>query len=113
MISKFSEHKTEALEFIKFILNEESQKIFYEKGAFLPVITAIYSDKEFIAKHPDLIANEKLLDAGIHRPFLANYTKISDIISFYANKVMKNQMSVESALRETNIALISGELILR
>jgi multiple sugar transport system substrate-binding protein len=113
MLSKFSENKEEALEFIKFILNEESQKIFYEQGAFLPVIEAAYSDQNFINKHPNLIMQKKLLDAGIHRPFLINYTKISDVISLYVNRLMKNQMSIDSALKETNSALISGELILR
>jgi multiple sugar transport system substrate-binding protein len=113
MLSKFSEHKEEALEFVKFILNEESQKVFYEQGAFLPVIEATYTDEKFITKHPNLIKNKNLLDSGIHRPFLTNYTKISDVISLYVNKVMKNQLSVDSALKEAHSALQSGELILR
>lgn len=113
MLSKFSEHKKEALEFIKFILNKNSQKVFYELGAFLPVIEASYSDETFILKHPNLIKNKKFLESAIHRPFLDNYTKISDVISLYLNKVMKKQMSVDSALHEVNSVLLSGELILR
>ena len=33
MLSKYSEHKEEAVEFIKYIIRESSQKIFYENGA--------------------------------------------------------------------------------
>ncbi len=113
MLSKYSENKEEALEFIKYLLREKSQKIFYEQGAFLPVISSVYSDSSFITKYPTLSKNKKLLDSGIHRPFLANYTKISDVISFYANKVIKKKISVDSAMDKINQALMSGELILR
>jgi multiple sugar transport system substrate-binding protein len=113
MLSKYSEHKEEAFEFIKYINKVESQKIFYEEGALLPVIDSVYNDDSFISKHPDLLTNKELLDKGVHRPFLANYTKISDVVSFYTNKVMKNQMDVDSALTYINKTLISGELILR
>ena len=113
MLSKYSEHKEEAVEFIKYIIRESSQKIFYENGALLPVISKIYSDEKFNLEHPTLKKNKKLLDNGVHRPFLNNYTKISDVISFYSNKVMKNQINLDSAVTLTNKALISGELILR
>ncbi|MCW8849953.1 MAG: extracellular solute-binding protein [Melioribacteraceae bacterium] len=113
MLSKYSEHKEEAFEFIKYINKIESQKIFYKTGALLPVISSIYEDEVFIREHPDLLKNKELLDMGVHRPFLANYTKISDVLSFYTNKVMKNQLSVDSAITYTNKTLISGELILR
>ncbi len=113
MLSKYSENKEEAAEFIKFIIKENSQKIFYENGALLPVISSIYEDEEFASLHPSLKKNKKFLDNGVHRPILDNYTKISDVISFYANKIMKNQIDVDSAVTKTNQALISGELILR
>ncbi len=35
MLSKYSEHKEEAVEFIKYINKVESQKIFYKNGALL------------------------------------------------------------------------------
>ena len=64
----------------------------------LPVISTIYSDEKFNLEHPTLMKNKKLLDNGVHRPFLNNYTKISDVISFYSNKVMKNQINLDSAV---------------
>lgn len=113
MLSRYSEHKEEAIEFIKFINKVESQKIFYKAESLLPVIASIYEDETYIKAHPNLLKNKELLNNGAHRPFLDNYTKISDVVSFYANKVMKNQMDVDSALSYINKALISGELILR
>ncbi|MCB0730474.1 MAG: extracellular solute-binding protein [Ignavibacteriae bacterium] len=113
MLSKYSEHKQEAFEFIKYIVREESQKIYYNEGAFMPVISSIYKDEQFCKEHPNLLKTKVFLDHGIHRPFLDNYTKISDVISYYANKVLKNQLTVEKAVNNTYQSLISGELILR
>jgi multiple sugar transport system substrate-binding protein len=113
MISKYSEHKKEALEFLKFIIREETQKFLYETGAYLPVLSSIYEDENFLEKHPDLIYDRKLLNNGIHRPFLDNYTQISDIVSYYTNQVLKGNLSIDAALSSAENSLISGELIVR
>jgi multiple sugar transport system substrate-binding protein len=113
MISKYSENKKEAFEFVKFILREESQKNLYQEGAYLPVLSSIYDDKEYLSIHQDLIYDKELLDKGIHRPFREDYTEISDVISYYINQVLKNKISIETALENTNKSLKSGELILR
>jgi len=113
MVSKYSENKKAALEFVRYILKEESQKILYEHGAYLPVLKNIYSDEAFMKKNKELRYNKKLLDNGMHRPFLENYTKISDVISYYTNQVLKGKISVETALNNTNRSLATGELILR
>lgn len=113
MLSKYSNHKEEAAEFIKFILKYKTQKELYENGALLPVLSSIYLDKGFINAHPELVRNKNILGNGVHRPLWENYTKISDVISFYANKALKNQLSIDSAVANTKKALISGELFLR
>jgi multiple sugar transport system substrate-binding protein len=113
MVSKYSENKDEAIEFVKFILREESQKILYEYGAYLPILNEIYKDEEFLLEHPELTYNKKLLDNGIHRPLLENYTKISDVISYYTNQVLQGNILIETALENTKKSLISGELIVR
>jgi len=113
MVSKYSENKDAAIEFVKFILGEESQKILYEYGAYLPALNEIYSDEEFLLKHTELIYNKNLLDNGIHRPLLENYTRLSDIISYYTNQVLKGNILIETALKNIKSSLISGELIVK
>ena len=113
MLSKYSENKEAAIKFIKFLLKEESQKILYEFGAYLPVLNSVYEDYEFIDRYPELNYNKELLDNGVHRPFLENYTKISDVISYYTNQVLKDNLSIEEALIKTEESLESGELIVR
>jgi multiple sugar transport system substrate-binding protein len=113
MLSKYSENKKEAFEFIKFVLRKETQKILYENGSYLPTLAEIYEDKNFIERYPDIINDKNLLNNGIHRPFLNNYTKFSDVISYYTNQVLKGNLTIEDALINTNKSLSSGELILR
>lgn len=113
MISKYSENKKEALEFVKYMIKEETQKYQYEKGAYLPVIKNLYEDPEFLNEFPSLIYEKELLSRGIHRPFINNYTKLSDIISYYTNQVLKKNMTIDAALKNANISLKSGELIIR
>ncbi len=98
MVSKFSEKIPEVIKFVKFLLSEESQKIMYEKGGYLPVNQKLYDDSEFTASHPEIKFYESLFKTGVHRPFMESYTSVSDILSFYINKAIKNEISVEDAL---------------
>jgi multiple sugar transport system substrate-binding protein len=100
MISKFSERIPEVIKFTKFLLSEESQKIMYEEGGYLPTTKTLYEDEDFIKNHPELEFFKELYKTGVHRPFLESYTNVSDILSFYLNKAIKKELSVEEALKE-------------
>jgi len=100
MISKFSKRIPEVIKFTKFLLSEESQKIMYEDGGYLPTTKSLYEDEAFIKKHPELNFFKSLYKTGIHRPFLESYTNVSDVLSFYLNKAIKQEISVDEALKE-------------
>ena len=100
MISKFSEKIPEVIKFTKFLLSEESQKIMFEEGRYLPTSSSLYEDDVFISKYPELGFFKKLYKTGVHRPFLESYTNVSDVLSFYLNKAIKQEMPVDEALKE-------------
>lgn len=100
MVSKYSERIPEVIKFVKFLLSEESQKIMFEEGGYLPTIKSVYNDEDFMQKHTELKYFKKLYETGIHRPFIESYTNVSDILSFYLNKAIKEELSVEDALNE-------------
>ncbi len=100
MVSKYSNKIPEVMKFIEFLISPESQKILYEEGGYLPVNKSLYEDSSFIKYHPDLIFYEKLFRNGIHRPFDENYTTISDLISFYLNRGISQNLPAKRVIEQ-------------
>ena len=100
MISKYSRRKPEALEFVKFLMSEEAQKIMYEEGGYLPTNNLIYSDTAYLALHPNLRFFKDYMNYGAHRPYMVEYTRISDIITHYVQQAIKNEITVKEALQK-------------
>lgn len=112
MISKYSEHKKEAAKFIQFATSKESQKILYDVGGYIPVNRSVYSDKAFMEKHEDLIYLKNLLQKGFHRPYREDYTRISDVISFYLHQALKGELGAEKALKEATKTINAKKIML-
>jgi multiple sugar transport system substrate-binding protein len=113
MISKFSNHKKQSVEFIKYLLSEETQKILYEVGDYIPANLKLYEDKNYTSQHPELLFFKQLLDKGFHRPFLKDYTKISGIITSYINQAISNKLSVDEALNQAENKINSDYFLIR
>lgn len=99
MVSKYSEKIPEVMKFLEYILSEEAQQILYQEENFLPVIKSLYEDSLFITQNPELKFYENLFKTGVYRPFLEEYTNISDILSLYINKALKNELTVNEAVK--------------
>jgi len=113
MISKYSNKKPEAFEFLRYIQSEKVQKIMFETSGYLPILKSIYSDSEMLHDYPYIKYIEEIMAHGIHRPSLINYTKISDILSFYLNKILKSEISVSRGLQQVDDTILSDQLFLR
>ncbi|MFA3782213.1 extracellular solute-binding protein [Melioribacteraceae bacterium 4301-Me] len=113
MISKYSTKKSEAIEFIKFILKESTQKIFLEESGYLPVLKDIYDNKNFLIEYPELKFYKRLIKTSVRRPFLEKYTLYSDVISYYLNLALKKQISIDSALSKAEHIINSNELFIK
>lgn len=105
MISKYSTQKPEAIQFLKFLLSKEAQAVLCAEGGLLPVNRQLYEDSSFVAQHPDLRFYRHLLDIGVRRPALANYTKDSDIISRYLKLAIAGTMTTYDALQQAQIEI--------
>ena len=113
MISKFSSRKEEALKFINFMFQKENQEILYDIGGYLPINMEVYNDSAYIKKHKELSKIQKILLWGKHRPSLENYTKLSEIMSGYFHKALKNEISVNEALNSASKQINSDKAILK
>ncbi len=100
ILSRYSGVKEEAVTFIKFVLSEKIQELNYTSGSYLPILKSFYENKEMLEKHPKSVEFRTILNNGVHRPAMQNYTKISDIISLYLNKALKKELTTETALKK-------------
>lgn len=98
MISKFSDNKKEAMEFIKFLLRDESQEAFFREAEYFPVMKDFYDNPEYTEKYPQLTEYKELIKKGVHRPAHSEYTKYSEIMSHFFESAIKNEISVNEAL---------------
>lgn len=98
MISKYSSKPAESMIFINFVTSREAQKIFYEESGLLPINDELYSDSLYVKNHVELNFYHSLMQHGFHRPFLENYTSISDILSYYFNLAMRRKITAREAL---------------
>ena len=113
MVSQFSTKKAAAMEFVRFLQTEEAQKMMFETGGYIPVNAAIYRDSAYLRLHPDLVFYKALVDRGFHRPFIEDYTRISDIISYFIHRAIRNEMGVDEALERASAMIESKSLLIR
>jgi len=113
MISKYSTKVPEAITFLNFIMQKDVQKILYEAGHFLPVNNLIYEDSVFLNRHAELKYMRQMFVNGYHRPFLENYTTISDVLSYYLNLALKQKISVKDALKKASSRIESERIIIK
>jgi multiple sugar transport system substrate-binding protein len=112
MVSRYSTKTDAAIAFIKFCLREENQKLLYVEGGYIPVNKTVYADTSFLAAHEELAFYRSLLSMGVHRPYLVDYTKISDIIAYYAHLAIRKELSVREALRRATTLINSKQVLI-
>jgi len=98
MIAKDSAEKEAASLFLQYVYSEDAQKILYEYGGYLPIRTDIYEDEVYCRENSSLLQLKSIMDSGIHRPALINYTRISDILSQTINKTLTGKQTVPEAM---------------
>lgn len=113
MISKFSNKKSEIVDFIKFLLREDSQELFYKESGYLPVLKKFYKEDGFKKKYPEFEQFTKIIESGVHRPAHSEYTKYSKIMSFHFERAIRNKISVKKALSDCTNAIQMEKLMLR
>jgi len=110
MVSKFSNKKAATIDFIKFLIKDESQEIFYKEGGYYPVVKSFYQKNEYLKKYPEI---EKIKDWGQYvtqRPAHEDYTRYSKIIGYYIKSAIQQKLSVKEALTECTQDILIDKL---
>jgi len=113
MISKSSTKKAAAIEYIKFYQRESTQRMIFERMGYLPAIKSVYDDTAFAKTHADILFYRTMLQHGFHRPALVEYTRVSDIISHYAQLAIKQELSVDEALARADEMIRSNKVLIK
>jgi multiple sugar transport system substrate-binding protein len=113
MVSKSSTKKEAAFEFIRFFQSEAVQRMIFERTGYLPAINSVYEDSVFQRTHKELAFFHQLLRRGFHRPALVEYTQVSDIISHFAHRAIKQELTAEEALLRTDDIIRSHEVLIK
>jgi multiple sugar transport system substrate-binding protein len=113
MISKSSTKKAAAIEFIKFYQRESTQRMIFERMGYLPAIKSVYEDTAFVHTHADIPFFRTIIRHGFHRPALVEYTRVSDIISHFAQLAIKRELSVDEALARADEMIRFNKVLIK
>ncbi len=105
MVAKSSTKKDAVIDFVKFLLSDESQEIFYTKGGYCPVTNTFYNDSTYLQRYPELSTIKEMMVYGVNRPIQDNYTKYSKIMARYFNLAIMGKISVEKALEDVHSSI--------
>jgi ABC-type glycerol-3-phosphate transport system substrate-binding protein len=98
MVAKASKKKEAVIDFMKFLISDESQETFYATGGHYPVLKSFYTDSVYLKRYPEIVQIKELMKFGVHRPVQENYTKYSKIMARYFHLSILGKMTVDEAI---------------
>jgi multiple sugar transport system substrate-binding protein len=107
-ISVYSKNKATALDFLKFLTTEETQKFFATQGSLAPVIGSLYEDKELVAKLPYLPVLKTSIENAVPRPVTPFYPAVTKAIQENAYSAIKGEKPVDAALSDMQKSIESA-----
>jgi multiple sugar transport system substrate-binding protein len=97
-VSKFSEHPSEAVEFVKFLTSYEIQKVFAIEGGRLPTNKNLYSDEDVLERNPHYADLYQAFINALPRPVTPFYSKLSDVLQIEIHRAIIGSKSPRQAL---------------
>ncbi|MGZ4505788.1 MAG: ABC transporter substrate-binding protein [Blastococcus sp.] len=104
-ISVYSKHKATALDFLKFLVSDDTQKFFATQGSLAPVTSALYNDPTLDAKLPYLPTLLASIKTAVPRPVSPFYPAVTRAVQDNAYAALQGQKSVSAALSDMQAAI--------
>ncbi|MAC81550.1 MAG: ABC transporter substrate-binding protein [Rhodobacteraceae bacterium] len=107
-VAKYSKHQDEAIELVRFLNNEESQRARAIQSSRPPTLKALYEDPEIAETQPFIPLWKPVIDNAIVRPAAptkTDYNEVSSEVWTAAHDVMAGQMDAQSAIGRLNAKL--------
>jgi multiple sugar transport system substrate-binding protein len=103
LINASSEMKDEAWDFVRFITNEESQKMRTPFNS--PTLKTLYDDPEVLEPMPVIALGKEALQNARPRPVSPYYSEMSSKMAEQFNSVLRGAISAEEAVKTLQIEL--------
>jgi multiple sugar transport system substrate-binding protein len=107
-VSVYSKNKATALDFLKFMTSEESEKFYVTQGSLAPVLKTLYDDPELVAKLPYLPVLKTSIENAVARPVTPFYPAVTKAIQDNAYAALKGEKTVDVALSDMDKAISSA-----
>ena len=107
-ISAYSDHKATALDFLKFLQTEETQKWFVTQGSNAPALAALYDDPALIKEQPYLPTLKTSILNAVPRPVTPFYPAVTKAVQDNAYAAIKGDKPVQQALTDMQAAITAA-----
>lgn len=107
-MSVYSKNKATALDFLKFLTEEETQKFYATQGSLAPVLGALYDDQELVSKLPYLPVLKTSIENAVPRPVTPFYPAVTKAIQENAYSAIKGEKTVDAALSDMQKSIESA-----
>lgn len=107
-ISVYSKNKATALDWLKFLTSEETQKFYATQGSLAPVLGKLYDDPDLVAKLPYLPVLKTSIENAVPRPVTPFYPAVTKAIQENAYSAVKGEKPVDTALSDMQKSIESA-----
>ncbi|MCE3291925.1 MAG: transporter substrate-binding protein [Arthrobacter sp.] len=104
-VSVYSENKATALDFLKFITSEETQRFYATQGSLAPVLTDLYDDAALVKKLPYLPVLKTSIENAVPRPVSPFYPAVTQAIQENSYAALKGDKPVDQALSDMQASI--------
>ncbi|WP_120520986.1 ABC transporter substrate-binding protein [Arthrobacter celericrescens] len=108
-VSVYSKYKATAVDFAKFLLEDEQQKFFALQGSLAPVKASMYKDAAIVAKAPYMPTLLTSIENAVPRPVTPFYPGVTKAVQDNAYAALKGEKSVDQALTDMQAAIDSAK----
>jgi multiple sugar transport system substrate-binding protein len=107
-VSVYSKNKATALDFLKFMTSEETEKFYATQGSLAPVLGSLYTDAALVKKLPYLPVLKTSLENAVPRPVTPFYPAVTKAIQENAYSAIKGEKPVDTALSDMQKSIESA-----
>jgi multiple sugar transport system substrate-binding protein len=104
-ISVYSDNKATARDFVQFMVSEQQQKFFLERGTLAPTLESLYDDQALVKKYPYLPTLRTSIENAEPRPVTPFYPAVTEAVQANAYAAIKGSTPADQAITDMAAAI--------